>query len=109
MVTDFSSHACDPEDLPSSHAGGARATLWNVGTEKVLTPEAAWGVSAADLRHGDDAAQEELSVSRVWGVRTGPAADAIASEAPVTPCNGVGPPILLERVGPLWDLYAMQG
>ena len=101
VVTGFSSHACDPEDLPSSHTGGARVTIWDVGTEKLLVPETASGVSAADLRRGDDAAQEKLSVTTVWGISAGPAADAIASEAPVTPpVMGQDPPILLESVGP---------
>jgi len=52
----------------------------------MLTPETAWGVSAADLRRGDGAPQEKLSVTTVWGISTSPAVDAIASKAPVTPC-----------------------
>ena len=59
-------------------------------------------------RHGGDTAQAELSVTRVWGISPGPAADAVATEAPVTTWKRMGAPILLERADPLWDLSAMQ-
>lgn len=49
VVTGFSTHACDPEDLLSSRTGGARGTISDTGTENLLIPETAWGVCAADL------------------------------------------------------------
>ena len=49
VVRGFSTHACDPEDLLSSHAGAARATISDTGTENLLIPETAWGVRATDL------------------------------------------------------------
>ena len=49
VVTGFSTHACDPEDLLSPLKGGARGTTVDTGTENLLTPESVWGVCAADL------------------------------------------------------------
>ena len=58
-------------------------------------------------RHGGDTAQEGLSITRVRGISAGPPEGASATEAPVTTCNRMGPPILLEGADPLWGLCAM--
>ena len=100
-----------PVTLRTSPSGGAQVTILDTGTENLLIPETAWGVlcrRAEQTRHGDGTAQEELSITRAWGISRGPAEDGIASEAPVTTCNRMGPPILLERADPLWDPYVTQ-
>lgn len=50
VVTGFSTCAHDPEDLLSSHTGGAQATILDTGTENLLVPDKCpWGVCAAHL------------------------------------------------------------
>jgi len=49
VATGFSTHACEPQDPPSSHTGLARVTASDTGTENLLIPETTWGVRATGL------------------------------------------------------------
>lgn len=55
------------------------------------------------ISHGGDTAQE-LSITRACGISTCQSEDMIATEAPVTTCKRMGPPILSERADPIRDL-----